>query len=364
MKHITVPMPKQRGPLVLLAILALLGAMWAGLERLGLSLPAWQPLLPFEHGPLMIAGFLGTVISLERAVALERRWTYAAPMLSGVGALLLLIGLVPQIGLLFITIGSLVMVAIFALIVRQHPAIFTWVMSLGAVLWLVGNGLWLAGWSIPRVVPWWMGFLVLTVVGERLELSRLTRPAQMRQVTFLIAAAIFLIGILVSALSFQIGLRLMGLAMLALALWLWRYDLARRTIRQHGLTRFIAVCLLSGYVWLGIGGLLALVLAGPMAGPIYDAILHAVFLGFIFALIFGHAPIIFPAILRVPVTYTPTFYSHLVLLQLSLLLRVSGDLLGSQPARQWGGLLNVAAVLLFLGSTAFALLPRRRTVHE
>jgi hypothetical protein len=145
--------------------------------------------------------------------------------------------------------------------------------------------------------------------------------------------------------------------MLGQALWLLRYDLARRTVRQRGLTRYIAACLLSGYVWLGVGGLLALTMAGPAAGPIYDAVLHSVFLGFIFALIFGHAPIIFPAILRLPVSYRPVFYGHLALLQLSLLLRVAGDLAGSLAARQWGGLLNVVAVLWFLGSTAYSLLP-------
>jgi hypothetical protein len=32
------------------------------------------------HGPLMVCGFLGTLISLERAVALDA-WSYAAPAL-------------------------------------------------------------------------------------------------------------------------------------------------------------------------------------------------------------------------------------------------------------------------------------------
>ncbi len=355
---------RRQGPLILLGILALLAAMWAGLERLGWALPPWQPLLPFEHGPLMVAGFLGTVISLERAVALERRWTYGAPLLAGLGSLLLLAGLLPAVGLIAITLGSLGMVAIFALIVRRHPALYTEVMALGALLWLAGNVLWLAGWSVARVVPWWRGFLVLTVVGERLELSRLTRPSRLRQALFLASSMILLLGMAASGFSYPLGTRVMGLGLLGLALWLWRYDLARRTIRQRGLTRFIAACLLSGYVWLGIGGLLALALGGPMAGPTYDAILHAVFLGFVFALIFGHAPIIFPAVLRLPLAYRPAFYAHLGLLQVSLLLRVSGDLAGWPDLRQWGGLFNVVAVLLFLGTTAYALLPRPGTASR
>ena len=61
-----------RLPILLLALLALLAAMWAGLVRLGWGWPAGQPTLPINHGPLMISGFLGTVIGLERAVLCPR----------------------------------------------------------------------------------------------------------------------------------------------------------------------------------------------------------------------------------------------------------------------------------------------------
>ena len=51
----------------------------------------------------------------------------------------------------------------------------------------MGNGLWLAGRPIYAVVPWWVGFLVLTIAGERLELSRVLRPS--RRVIGLFAGA-------------------------------------------------------------------------------------------------------------------------------------------------------------------------------
>ena len=53
--------------------------------------------------------------------------------------------------------------------------------------------------------------------------------------------------------------------------WLGRYDVARRTIRGHGLTRYMAAALLTGYAWLAVaGGLWASV--GQMAdGGAYDA---------------------------------------------------------------------------------------------
>ena len=49
-------------------------------------------------------------------------------------------------------------------------------MGAGALAWFVGNVLWSAGVPIHRTVSWFGAFLLLTIVGERLELSRLARP--------------------------------------------------------------------------------------------------------------------------------------------------------------------------------------------
>ena len=89
---------------------------------------------------------------------------------------------------------------------------------------------------------------------------------------------------------------------------------------------------------------------GVPAGPQYDAMLHAFFLGFVFAMIFAHAPIIFPAVLGARMTYRPLFYAHVLLLQATLLVRLVGDVVGWGVGRQVGGLLNaVMLVLLSLG---------------
>jgi hypothetical protein len=130
-------------------------------------------------------------------------------------------------------------------------------------------------------------------------------------------------------------------------------------VRKTGLPRFAAVCLLGGYFWLGIGGLLVLVYGVAGAGPLYDAVLHTIFLGFVISMIFGHAPIIFPAVLKTPIHYTPVFYAHLALLHLSLLLRVVGDLVYNQPMRLWGGMFNAIAILVFLFSTLRAVIGNR-----
>jgi hypothetical protein len=355
---------RNRVPLMAAAVAALLAALWGGLLRLGWNWPVLHAPLPMSHGPLIIGGFLGTLIGLERAVALDRRWAYLAPLLSGVGAILLIALGVAGPGALLLTLGSLLLVIVFAAIIRKQPALFTVIMGLGAVAWLIGNVLWLSGRAIPQVVLWWSGFLVITIVGERLELSRLIRLTPWRHATFLIALGLFVGGMIASIFSLDAGMRLSGAGMIALAIWLGRYDIARRTVRKPGLTRFIAIALLLGYVWLAIGGGLALAAGGVMAGFAYDALLHAVLIGFVISMVFGHAPIIFPSVLGIPAAWNRSAYLPLVLLHLSLVVRVGGDLLESIAVRRWGGLLNAVAILLFFGNTArMAWQARRREAH-
>jgi len=156
------------------------------------------------------------------------------------------------------------------------------------------------------------------------------------------------------------GTGVAGLGFILQALWGLRQDAARRTARLPGLTRFMALCLLSGYVWLAVAGALWLTGSGPAGGWARDAALHSLFLGFVMSMIFGHAPVILPVVIGLAVPFQPGFYLHLGLLHASLLVRVTGSLLGIPPAARWGGLLNVAAVLLFLALTARAALSTRQ----
>lgn len=348
--------PRYRYPLIAMGMIALLSALWGGVIRLGWGLPPLRPGLAAVHGPLMVSGFLGTLIGLERAVAIGQRWIYAGPLLSGLGALALIAGLPGRTGPFLITIGSLILVIAFIRMILQHPALYTAAMGLGALSWLMGNILWFGGLPVHRIVLWWCGFLVLTIAGERLELARFGFLSAGSRRAFQIATGLFLCGLILASVWFDLGMRLAGAGLLALSLWLIRYDIARRTIRQTGLTRFIAVCLLSGHAWLGVSGLLAIFFGGVSSGPEYDALLHALFLGFAFSMIFGHAPIIFPAVTGLPISYHPRFYLHFILLQATLFLRIAGDLAGWTPGRQWGGLFNVFAVLLFLANTGYSIL--------
>jgi len=343
--------PVYRLPLLILGFLALGLGVGAGLARLGWNFPLPSPTLLPLHGPLMISGFLGTLISLERAVALGRLWAYCASLLTALGGAALIAGAPVAAGAGLMTAGSAVLVIASLSVYLRQRAIFTATLALGAASWLAGNALWLGGLPVPEVAPWWAGFLVLTIAGERLELSRFLPPSRGAQQLFAVIVAILLATFLLTHIAPDSGPWLLAAALLALTLWLSRYDIARRTVKDKGLTRFIAVSLLTAYVWLGAGALIGLLSGGMFTGPTYDATLHAVFLGFVFSMVFGHAPIILPAVTRFAVAYHPVFYAHLVLLHLSLALRLTGDLSGNTELRALGGLLNAVTLLVFVLNT-------------
>jgi hypothetical protein len=147
------------------------------------------------------------------------------------------------------------------------------------------------------------------------------------------------------------ALRLQGLGLFLIAVWLLRFDLARRTLRSPGVHRYTALCLLLGFAWLAVGGGFAALWGVDLQGLRYDALIHTILLGFVFGMIFGHAPIIAPMLLGRRIAFDRLFYAPLVLLQVSLGLRIASDLAGWLPGRGWGALLNVASVLLFLVTT-------------
>ncbi len=138
------------------------------------------------------------------------------------------------------------------------------------------------------------------------------------------------------------------------------FDLARRTVRDAGLTRYTAWCLLSGYAWLGVAGA-TIAMAGLVPGtPAYDVALHALFVGFVFAMVFGHAPIILPAVLRVKLPYSPAFYLPLALLHAGVALRVAGDAAGAFAVVRAGGVANAVALGVFIATAATAVARGRR----
>ncbi len=352
--------------ILLVVVGAMVVGLLSGLARIGYTMPALVSERAGLHGPILAAGVLGTLIALERAVAISavsgRRLTIAhlAPLLSGLGTLLLLLTGATAPAQLLLALGAAGLLGVNLKMVRRQPTLDVGVMAIGAAFLLIADAAWLGGRPIPQLVPWWMAFLVLTIVGERLELAKMRRLGQGAVVAFGLITAAYIGAELLIVFDAGLGTRLTGLAMLALAAWLLRFDIAWLTIRRPGLPRFVAICLLSGYVWLVVGGLLALVNGMLWAGPTYDALLHAILVGFVFSMIFGHAPIIFPAILGLRMGFHPLAYVPLALLQASVAVRVVGDLAPDPQLRQLGGLLGVIAIALYTAVVVLMVIRARR----
>ena len=357
----------ERLPLLLLGFVALVAGTGAGLARLAWPMPDGIAQAAAWHGPLMVCGFFGVVISLERAVAVGRLWAYAAPLLSGLGTALALHGGTAWAPWFYLAGSLVLLLATLSVLQRQREG-FVVMLAVAAACWSVGTALWATGAAVHEVLIWWLGFLVLTIAGERLELSRFMPPSAAALRWFALITTLLLLALAGSLLAMWQGAQAttwavqgFGVGLLALAAWLARYDIARRTVRQPGLTRYIALCLLTGYGWLALGGAVMAVAGLQPGQPSYDAALHALLLGFVFSMVFGHAPIVFPAVLRVSLPYHPVFYAPLALLHASLALRLLGDASGSFELAHWGALGSALALAAFIVVMASAVLRSQRT---
>ena len=336
--------------------IALLLGLDAGLLLLGLPAPLDFQRLADVHGMVMTVGFVGALIALERAVAQGRRLSYAAPLGMSLGALLTLSPAPLWVGQSLMLIGAFALLLVYLPLWRRSydPAVA--IQFSGAFLAVGATGLWLGGVTIPNLVPWLTGFLVLTIAGERVELARVGQlgadpSRQDRHDAQALTLGLLLVIVVTAATLWpDVGLPAFGVTLVVIAVVFAARDIARHTVRSTGLPRFSAACLLAGYVWLAVAGLLWL--RPELSGLRYDAVLHATFLGFVMSMVLAHAPVILPAVLRRPLPYTPSFWAVAVLLHGSLLVRVLGDLAGSESVRAVAGTLNVLALLALVATAA------------
>lgn len=328
---------------------SLLLGLYAATALLGFDVPPLADRVAASHGALMVFGFVGTLIVLERAVAIKRWWAFTAPALLGLGSLLVLAPLPSWLGRTAIAVGALGLLLIYRSIWRRQAMTAIAIQFLGGVNLQVAAILWLANVPVAHLIPAFSAFLVLTIAGERLELARLTlrgtHPGR-----GLLWASLSLTGCVSLALCVPaFGYPLFGLALFWVVCWLFLHDVARRTLGSFGLPRYMAACLLSGYAWLVVAGGIWLVEGAATSGATYDAVIHAVLLGFTLSMIMAHAPVILPAVLRRPLPYRPIMYLPVALLHASLVLRVLfGDARGLPHLLQLGGSLNITALLLFI----------------
>jgi hypothetical protein len=301
------------------------------------------------HAALMICGFLGTVIGIERAVAVKRLLAFLAPLASALGGACLLLS-APIAGAWLMVAASVAFFGVNIVVVRRQAASHTWLLLAGAGAWLAGNLFFAAG-DVSAALPWWFAFLVTTIASERLEMTRLTRRGPEVEPLLWNVVSLMLGGAAMFPVSAALGGALFGTSLVFLTAWLFAYDVARRTLHAGGLSRYMAVCLLTGYAWLGVAGVAWVAMAADM--PTRDIALHALGLGFVVSMMMAHAPVILPAVARIKVRFGFYFYVPLAALHLSLVGRLGfghSDLL----VRGIGALFNAVSLGLFAATIAGA----------
>jgi hypothetical protein len=333
---------------------ALVHAVLGGLLRAGWSLPDVLPTVllgraAVDHAALMICAFMGTVIAVERAVALKLRFAWLAPACSAAAGIALLAGF-RALGAVLLLAAAGVFVAVNAALVRKQSAWHTWLLLASAACWLGGNALFAAGAASQAMLQAWFAFLIMTIAAERLEMTRLMRQRPGARGALALLLALLAASCAVSAWS-PYGGFMFAAALAGLATWFLEFDIARKTVRTQGLAQYMAVCLLGGYAWLAVA---AVAWAGWMLGePWRDAALHSLGLGFVFSMMLGHAPVVLPAVARIKLLFGPAFYVPWLVLNGSLLLRVLFSLKAA------GAALNALALLVFAATVLGSVLAWR-----
>ncbi len=344
-----------RIPLLIGGAAALVLGLCTGLVRMGVSAP-FDALAEF-HGPLLICGFFGTLTSLERAAAANRPFAYLAPSLCVSGTALIFAG-VPMAGAaLYALAAALVCVPALGRAARERK-LFAVTLAGPSSAWLVGNLVWLSGAPVPDAGGFWLMFLVLVIGGERLEFGRPRPRTALFPALFWTSLALLAAGSWMTV-SDALGGALFGAGLFLSALWIGWHDLRLCLSRRSGKGRFMAVNLMAGCVWLGIGGLVQMVGAAGTNAFAYDMTIHAVVIGFALSMVFAHALLVFPAIVRAELVFSFALYVPVALLQAAIALRLIGGLMQWMEARMLSGTMTVLALVLFATIVAAASLRAR-----
>lgn len=328
-----------RIPYVLLAMLSLIAGLAAGLQRIGWSIPVSG--VASSHGAIMIGGFLGTLITLEKIIPLKKPVLYLVPILSATSVVLFFadLSLYSTACLMAASAGlSVIFLIYFA---REKSMIYA-IMFAGAACWLTGNIYFVVYNFYPVAVPWWIAFVLFIITAERLELMKFLPVSTKQKIAFVIILATFLFGCIIT--FHGIGSYFAAFGLAAASIWLMRHDVVSINIKKEGLTRYVGIALLAGYCSLLLCGIFLPLISNEPLG--YDLIIHTFFIGFVFSMIFAHGPIILPGVLGISLKpYHPVLYLWLVLLHGSWLVRTFSDIALNIQLRKYSGLISAIAII-------------------
>ena len=336
----------ERLPMIISAMVCLSGGLWTGLGRIGWNLPA--SLLVAHHGAIMVGGFLGTLISLEKTIPLKRKSLLLIPVFNGLSIIPFFAGM-PTVAFYILIASSAALTGVFLFYLKKQRSIIYILMTAGSACWLVGNILLVTERFYPIAFPWWMAFVLLIIAAERLELMNFLPVSKFSKNILVTLLILFLSGVL---LSFHgIGNLVCASALIGISVWLMRNDVVGINLKKSGVQKFVAISLLAGYTSLLLTGIFMITL--PDQWLTYDALLHTFFIGFVFSMIFAHGPMILPGVIGISFsTYHKVFYGWLALLHVSLFIRIFADVTVATELRKISGMMTAIGIIGYFATLA------------
>jgi nitrite reductase (NO-forming) len=372
-----VKLPKTRLVLLFLAAVGAIIGLNSALIRA--SIPAIVSRAPLGdgHGVFMIFGFLGGAIGLERAVAFQAgspsrpKWGFLAPAFAGVGSLLMIFEALPFVSretsfapLRFLannpqalpgiawTLSMATLTGIYLGVWRRQQSVAVLIQLLGAFVGVCGIALWARGVDAQIIAPWWMGYLVLTIVGERIELARVAFIAHNIEWLIFFSCVAFSVALGLCLLNPAAGYPALGVSLGAMLLLAITHDTARKTYRLRGVTGFMGTCMLVGYAWALLAAAVWIFSPTGFEGYWRDMAIHALAIGFTMSMVAAHASMIIPSITRRPMTYRPVLWVGWAVMQLGLAVRLLGTTRDATLLWQWGDGISVVGMLAMMVTVA------------
>ena len=330
------PLPTGRIALLLTAAASMLMGVLASLVRASIPGP-WaglRPALPNLHGALMVFGFLGTAISLERAVAYRAgspkhpRWAFAAPLFSVIANFLVAVTVLSPLPVEYTrilpglswTLSLIILSAVYVGVYARQHSFAVLIQLMGAVIGACSALLW-TRLDSDILTPWWLMMLVLTIVGERLELAHVAFIHPVAKPGLVCVSAAILISLACSLIAPSWGYSLLGLCTLTLLVLMFLFDTARKTYRVPGVTGFMGISMLVAYFW-GLCASLTWIVSnsGGLAGSSlwWDFAVHSLAVGFIMTMVVAHVCVIVPSIIHRSMPFHPILWLPLALFTLGL----------------------------------------------
>jgi len=329
------------------------------------------------HGEVMVFGFLAVLIVTERYLgSLTFRLNpavHSMPFLVGAGAVLKLLGRLTgadplhAVGTILLALGVVIYIYLLLAVSRQSAQALPFCfMLLAAILLLLGDLLTLRSSPVGRMnlSLILLGFPILTIIGERVELSRYISPRLLSRMRWgLAACAVAFLLLLIAENPVPAGVWAVLLGLAVLPLLSSESSLVRAAgASPERLHRYLGKHLVVAYFWFFLGLALTMAWAVGGSGPaLFDASLHALAVGFIGTMILAHAPLVVPAILHLNVAHEGLSFVPLALLTAGNLLRVGGQVLKAvlplESLIGASGLLILAALIAFVWMMGRSLRP-------